>query len=99
MATSIAVFFNWFFSFIVSFSFPYINVNASCFVKFYIKFYSMRNFKDVIGIGYSFVIYGVLLIFFALFTFYKVPETKNKSIQEISKHFEKPIRYQTVNNF
>jgi glycopeptide antibiotics resistance protein len=39
--------------------------------------------------NYSFVVYGVLLIFFIIFTFFLVPETKNKTIEEITAHFEK----------
>ena len=37
--------------------------------------------------GYTFVIFAVLLAIFWLFTYYKVPETKGRSIAEISNSF------------
>jgi len=42
--------------------------------------------KDAIG-AYVFIIFAVLLGLFAIFTHFKVPETKNKTIEEISAIF------------
>uniref|UniRef100_A0A8C4S1M9 Solute carrier family 2 member 2 n=1 Tax=Erpetoichthys calabaricus TaxID=27687 RepID=A0A8C4S1M9_ERPCA len=39
--------------------------------------------------SYVFVIFAVLLFFFALFTYCKVPETKGKSFEEIAAEFRK----------
>jgi SP family facilitated glucose transporter-like MFS transporter 1 len=37
--------------------------------------------------GYVFIIFAVLLAFFVVFVYYKVPETKNKTMEEISAMF------------
>ena len=36
---------------------------------------------------YIFVVFAVILAFFVLFTYKKVPETKNKTIEEITAQF------------
>ena len=46
----------------------------------------IKNFKAAIG-NYSFVVFGVLLVVFALFIIFFVPETKNKSIEELVESF------------
>lgn len=37
--------------------------------------------------GYVFIIFSVLLALFVAFVYYKVPETKNKTMEEISAMF------------
>lgn len=37
--------------------------------------------------GYVFIIFSVLLALFVIFVYYKVPETKNKTMEEISAMF------------
>jgi len=44
--------------------------------------------KDLIG-GYTFGVFSALLIFFCIFTYFKVPETKGKGIDEISRLFDR----------
>jgi len=39
--------------------------------------------------NYSFIIFGALLILFGLFMIFKVPETRNKTVEEINKYFDK----------
>lgn len=41
--------------------------------------------------GYTFLIFAGLLAVFFLYTFFKVPETKGKTIQEITARFQKSI--------
>ena len=38
--------------------------------------------------GYGFLVFAVLLLLFWLFTYFKVPETKGKSISEITALFQ-----------
>ncbi len=87
---SIAIFLNWFFNFVVTISYPYIDVNEELF--FLDFFYAYFILKKAIG-NYSFVIYGIFLLIFIGFTYFEVPETNNKSIEEITLHFEKPRIY------
>lgn len=47
--------------------------------------------KDGIG-NYSFLIFGSLLVGFSLFMLFFVPETKNKTIEEIQEGFKKGLR-------
>jgi SP family facilitated glucose transporter-like MFS transporter 1 len=44
--------------------------------------------KDLVG-DYTFFIFGVLLILFALFTLFFCPETKNKRTEDIVDNFDK----------
>jgi predicted negative regulator of RcsB-dependent stress response len=45
-------------------------------------------FKQLLG-PYVFVIFAVILAFFVWFTWSRVPETKNKTIEEISTMFKR----------
>lgn len=40
---------------------------------------------------YVFLIFAVLLLFFLIFTFFKVPETRGKTFDQISANFHQPI--------
>ena len=57
-----------------------------CFVLFFLIL-TYTIFQAIIH-SYSFVIFGVLLIFFGIFIKFFVPETKGKSIDEIVHMFE-----------
>lgn len=46
--------------------------------------------NDLIG-GYTFAIFAVLLALFWLFTYFKVPETKGRTIQEITAQFRTAV--------
>jgi SP family facilitated glucose transporter-like MFS transporter 1 len=48
--------------------------------------------QEALG-GNVFIIFTILLVFFVLFVYKKVPETKNKTIEEISSMFRQ-ISYQ-----
>ena len=48
--------------------------------------FSYPLLDEVIG-GKTFFIFAALLLIFVIYTFLKVPETKNKSISEIQNHF------------
>lgn len=43
-------------------------------------------FQEIAG-TYTFLIFLVLMIFFTIFVFFKVPETKNKTFEEIASRF------------
>ena len=49
---------------------------------------SFPSVKDAVG-DYTFFIFGALLIGFALFTLFFVPETKNKTTEKIVNDFDK----------
>lgn len=46
------------------------------------------HFQEACG-PYVFIIFAVLLFGFTIFTYFKVPETKGKSFEEISAEFRK----------
>ncbi len=48
--------------------------------------------KAAIG-TYSFFVFAVLLVFFALFTIFFIPETKNRSIEEIKDLFKENLTF------
>ena len=48
--------------------------------------FSYPYLADVIG-GYTFFIFTGLLVLFVLFTYFCVPETKGKTVQEIQSYF------------
>ncbi|XP_064610529.1 solute carrier family 2, facilitated glucose transporter member 1-like [Liolophura sinensis] len=55
--------------------------------------------KDAIG-PYTFIIFAVLLALFWLFTFFRVPETKGRTIEEIQNLFKAtraPVLYREIN--
>jgi hypothetical protein len=59
--------------------------SVAVFVNFLSNFIVTLTFpyiEEAIG-NYSFIIFGVLLIGFGIFTFLKVPETKNRTVEEI----------------
>lgn len=54
--------------------------------------YTFLPFQEALG-GNVFIIFTILLALFVLFVYKKVPETKNKTIEEISSMFRQ-ISYQ-----
>lgn len=46
------------------------------------------HFQEACG-PYVFIIFAVLLFGFTIFTYFKVPETKGKSFEEIAAEFRK----------
>lgn len=71
-ALSIAVFAQWFSNFLVSQTFPMMNVKAS---------YLYQEFNG----GFPFWVYGVMAIFTVYFVYRWIPETKGKSLEELEK--------------
>ena len=51
--------------------------------------FSYPLLDDVIG-GNTFFIFAGLLVIFVIFTYFRVPETKNKSVSEIQSFFTGP---------
>ena len=101
-ATSIAVFVNWGSNTLVTFLFPIIEViffiiflyiQNSCKLNFIFIIY---NLKRAIG-NYSFIIFGILLIIFGIFLVIFVPETKNKSSEQIYDEFENRVFFIGIN--
>lgn len=88
MATAIAVTVNWVANFIVGLGFLLFRFYT---VKQYPRRYCL-NFlfvfvlQEALG-PYVFIIFAAFLAFFSWFTWKKVPETKNKTIEEISAMF------------
>lgn len=83
MATSIAVAVNWTANFVVGLGFLPLQVII---FKLSILFLITFLLQTILG-GYVFVVFSVLLVFFWIFTYKKVPETKGKTIEEISATF------------
>jgi SP family facilitated glucose transporter-like MFS transporter 1 len=54
--------------------------------------YTFLSLQEALG-GNVFIIFTILLALFVLFVYKKVPETKNKTIEEISSMFRQ-ISYQ-----
>jgi hypothetical protein len=98
-ASSISTFVNWGSNTIISISFPFIEVIYFTIIIFVSKknFHILNKYKNFIDKeainSYSFVIFGVLLIIFTLFVLFFVPETKNKSIEEIRYLIENQTFY------
>lgn len=66
--------------------------SIACFTNWFCNFLVTLFFPLLIqpNIGsYSFFIFGVILVFFSLFVLFFVPETKNKSIDELKDLFSK----------
>ena len=91
MATSIAVTVNWTANFIVGLGFLPIRVKQVYAFPPHSVFLSdvLLHQQEALGVHgpLVFIIFSVFLAFFVAFTFKKVPETKNKTIEEISAMF------------
>ncbi len=53
---------------------------------------SFPSIQDAVG-DYTFIIFGALLILFALFTLFFVPETKNKPTEQVVGDFERKFLF------
>lgn len=86
MATSVAVTVNWVANFIVGLGFLPIAVSSVNSIRLAMSLNVSLFVQSVTG-PYVFLIFAGLLAFFSWFTWKKVPETKNKTIEEISAMF------------
>lgn len=87
---------NWTSNFIIGMTFTYIQVHTKT-VNFArhagawvppdssVSFYFFQALLDV----YVFILFAVLLLCFTVFTYFRVPETKGKSLEEIAAVFQK----------
>lgn len=57
----------------------------------FIHFFTFSMLQKALG-DYTFVPFSVLLLLFVLFTFFFVPETKNKTFEEVSGMWKKDKR-------
>lgn len=74
---SVAVAFQWIFNFMVSWTFPIMNDNATL----------VQNFNH----GFSYWIYGVMGLFAAFFVWRCLPETKGKTLEDIERLWKKEM--------
>lgn len=92
-AIAVAGFSNWSSNFLVGMCFPYIEVNRKLY--YLKKGFFLHNKLNVILLfsmqqlcgPYVFIIFTVLLLGFFVFTYFKVPETKGRTFDEIAAGF------------
>jgi SP family facilitated glucose transporter-like MFS transporter 2 len=95
-ALALAAFSNWFCNFIIALCFQYIAVSGLTLFKFTqqkagqiaTNWNSLFSIQDFCG-PYVFFLFAGVVLAFTLFTFFKVPETKGKSFEEIAAEFRK----------
>lgn len=99
-AMAVAGFSNWTANFIIGMCFQYVAVSICNYELFYFFFFLQLAHmhsssssdlhpilsQDLCG-PYVFLIFAVLLLFFLIFTFFRVPETRGKTFDQIAANF------------
>ncbi len=86
-AVSIATLVNWSCNFLVTVTFPFIQVDYKILVKFKTLLKFVMFLKASIG-SYSFILFGCILIIFSIFMLLFLPETKGRTSDEIKEIFQ-----------
>ena len=84
---SVAVLINWCANFLVAIGFPTMQVGESC-CDYHCKLTRKSSHFQTMLENYTFLPFSVFLAIFWVFTYKKVPETKNKTFDEIATLFK-----------